>query len=411
MSVVFYTFLILATLTFFYTFVWFALYVVEGKKQRKMRVREVIPVSIIVPAHNESKKIITCLKSLIRLNYPRYEIIVVDDGSTDDTPDKIKTFIKQNKLEHKIRLVRHKENRGKAAAVNTGIKNARHPLIAVVDADSHVAKDSLTRIVPYFYDTSVGAVASTIKVRNPKNLITKLQWWEYLLVNFYRSLMSKINVLYVTPGVMSVYRKKYVEDAGLFDENEISEDLEIALRLKKHNYKVLFEINSITYTDVPSTLRGFYSQRVRWYRGFLRNFKKYWSTFGFSKTYDLFGMFMFPMALIGVAIWMIHLMLIIINWFDNLYWTLLRIKLLGITHFIKTSLQDLILAQNYPYMYIYSIWIITAVYFMIKARAMLRVKKKYLKEFILFLTLYPLMLGVCWLVSFIKEFVGAERKW
>ncbi len=412
MNVIFCTFLILATATFFYTFVWLALYIVEGgKSTRTKKLTKAIPVSIIVPAYNEEGKITKCIASLLNLNYPKYEIIVVDDGSTDNTSKKVADFIKERKLGKKVKLVVHKRNKGKAAAVNTGIKNARYPLIAVVDADSHVTKDSLIKIVPYFYDEEVGAVASTIKVRNPNNLLAKLQWWEYLLVNFYRSLMSRINVLYVTPGVMSVYRKQHLEKVGLFDENEISEDLEIALRLKKHNYKILFEIDSITYTDVPSTLKGFYRQRVRWYRGFLRNFKRYWKTFGFSKTYDLFGTFMFPMALIGVAVWMFHLIIVLVNWLDNVYWSFVRIKLLGFTFFTKLTLQDFILSQNYPYLYIYSIWILTAIYFIIKARSALKIRKKYLKEFIVFLTLYPLMLGACWLVSFIQEFAGVRRKW
>lgn len=411
MNALFYLFLILALATFFYSFVWLALYIVEGTRGKSTKLSRVLPVSIIVPAHNEGKNIVRCLKSLISLNYPKYEIIVVDDGSTDDTRERVIDFIKKARASNKVRLVRHEKNRGKAAAVNTGIRHAKYELVAVVDADSHVRKNALQKVVPHFYDARVGAVTSTIKVRNARNVITKLQWWEYLLVNFYRDLMARIDVLYLTPGVMSVYRKEYLEEIGLFDENEISEDLEIALRLKKHNYRVLFEVNSITYTDVPSSIKEFYRQRVRWYRGFIRNFRKYWKTFGFSRSYDLFGTFMFPMALISVAVWLLYLMFVVFNWFDNVYWTFAKFRILGFSFLSGMTLEDFILSQNYPYLYIYSIWVITALFFIIKARAVLRTKKKYLKELFLFLTLYPLMLGFCWLMSLAEEVLGRERTW
>ena len=405
--------LLLVFMSFFFAIVWLGLYALEPDllKAPRKNSRELPPVSIIVPAYNEAEGIEKCLDSLARLNYPEYEVIVVDDGSKDGTAGVVHAFI-QRRNDPRFRLIRHEKNRGKAAAVNTGIRSAKYGLVAVLDADSHVSPDALLWIVPHFEDPTVGAVSSAIHVRNPVNLLSRLQWWEYLTTNFYRALMAVIDVLYVTPGVLSVYRKSVLEEVGLFDENEISEDLEIALRIKAHHYKILFEPNSVTFTEVPTRFKDYWRQRLRWSLGFIRNFVRYWKTFGLSREYDLFGMVFFPFLLAYVAVWILYLIFSLLAGWTDWYWSVLQLRYEGLT-WDGFNLNDFLLSQNYIILYITAIWIITGL-FVARESLKLRAPEQdglYLKEFLVFITLYPLLAGFIWLAAVAYELVGARRSW
>jgi len=413
MNILLIVFLALVFMSFFFAIVWLSLYLLEPEIFRKKRASgDLFPVSIIIPAYNEGKNITRCLDSLLSLEYPGYEVIVVDDGSSDDTADVVEQYVRSRGASNKVRLVRHERNRGKAAALNTGIRNARYDYIAVLDADSHVSPDSLLWIMPHFADPKVGAVSSAIHVRNPVNLLSRLQWWEYLTTNFYRALMAVIDVLYVTPGVLSVYRKSVLEEVGLFDENEISEDLEIALRIKAHHYKILFEPNSTTFTDVPTRFHDYWRQRLRWSRGFIRNFVKYWKRFGFSREYDLFGMVFFPFLLAYVAVWIIYLIGSLATGWQDWYLSLLRLRYEGLA-WIDVDLYDIALSQNYVVLYVSAVWILTGLV-VAKISLSLRPQERgplYLKEFFIFITLYPLLAGVIWLASVAYEIAGVRRSW
>ncbi len=405
--------LLLVFLSFFFVLVWLGLYVLEPDlfSPSRRRSEDLPSVSIIVPAYNEADGIVKCLESLARLEYPKYEVIVVDDGSKDGTSEVVRSFIQREDLKN-FRLIRHEQNRGKAAAVNTGIRNARYDLVAVLDADSHISSDALLWIVPHFEDPRVGAVSSAIHVRNPVNLLSRLQWWEYLTTNFYRALMAVIDVLYVTPGVLSVYRKSVLEEVGLFDEKEISEDLEIALRIKAHHYKILFEPNSVTFTEVPTRFKDYWRQRIRWSRGFIRNFVKYWRTFGLSREYDLFGMVFFPFLLIYVAVWVIYLLVSLLTGWQDWYWSLQQLRYEGIL-WDGFNLRDFLLSQNYVILYITAIWLVTGL-FIAKESLKLRADGQdglFLKEFLVFITLYPLLAGIIWLASVVYELAGVRRSW
>ncbi|NPA77004.1 MAG: glycosyltransferase [Candidatus Diapherotrites archaeon] len=413
MSVLLILLLALVFMSFFFAIVWLSLYVLEPDIFRRKQASGDLPaVSIVVPAYNEGKNVTKCLDSLLSLNYPTYEIIVVDDGSKDDTAKIVDDYIQRNGVSDRVRLIRHERNRGKAAAVNTGIRNARYDYVAVLDADSHVSSDSLLWMMPHFADPKVGAVSSAIHVRNPDNLLARLQWWEYLTTNFYRALMAVIDVLYVTPGVLSVYRKSVLEEVGLFDENEISEDLEIALRIKAHHYQILFEPNSITFTEVPTRFRDYWRQRLRWSRGFIRNFVKYWKRFGFSREYDLFGMVFFPFLLAYVAVWILYLIFSLATGWQDWYWSLMRLRYEGLT-WSGFNLYDFALSQNYLILYISAVWILTGLV-VAKFSLSLRPNEReplYLKEFFVFITLYPLLAGIIWLASVVQEIIGARRSW
>ena len=253
-------------------------------------------VSIVVPAYNEGKNIAETIESLLRLDYPkdRLEIIVVDDGSTDNTYEVAKRYEGNN-----VRVIR-KENGGKSSALNVGIKNAKYDVIACMDADSIATGEALKALVSYIVDEGADAVTPVMHVWKPKNIIEKFQWAEYILSNVMRRALDTLQAQYVTPGPFSVFRRECFEKYGYFEENNITEDMEIAMRIQAKGGKIIHASDAIVYTKVPRDLVSLIKQRVRWNLGFLENALRYrkdiWKRGG-----DM-GVFVFPAIFVGLFI-------------------------------------------------------------------------------------------------------------
>lgn len=246
-------------------------------------------ISIVLPAYNEGLYIRDSINSLLELDYPKekLEILVVDDGSTDDTLKIVKEF------EEKAIHVFTKKNGGKGAALNFGIKNAKGELIVTMDADSYVEKSTLKELLPLFSDPLVMAVTPAVKIRESKSAIKELQRVEYLLILFSRKLLSFIDSVPVTPGPFSIFRKSVFEEIGLFDEHNLVEDQEIALRIQSKNFKIKSSLTAEVYTEPPSKLGELIKQRVRWQRGGIRNYWKYRNLI--KPEYGDFGLYFIPL--------------------------------------------------------------------------------------------------------------------
>ncbi|MFH0818198.1 MAG: glycosyltransferase family 2 protein, partial [Candidatus Micrarchaeota archaeon] len=154
---------------------------------------------------------------------------------------------------------------------------------------------ALKCMVGYFEDSDVAAVTAMMKVYKPRTLVQRLQRGEYLLNAFLKKLQSFVDGISVTPGPFSVYRKSVLDSLGGFDENTITEDQEIALRIQTANFRIENSINAEVYTEVPQKLRALFKQRRRWYLGSLQNIWKHKSLFG--PKYGDFGMFVLPFAM------------------------------------------------------------------------------------------------------------------
>lgn len=273
----------------------------EPEEEKKDEIGAYSPrVSVIVPAYNEEKGVGKCIESLLNIDYPKklLEIIVVNDGSKDGTKRICESFGK------KIRLINIEKNSGtKAVPMNIGLDYATGEVIACLDSDSIVSPDALKKMLPYFSDPKVGAVTPALKVYEPKTFMQKLQWFEYLFAIFLRKLMSFIDCIYVTPGPFSIYRAEVFEKVGKFDEKNITEDMEMALRLQSEHYKIKNAIDAFVYTIAPKNKREMYKQRRRWYTGLLYNALKYKYLF-FNRKYGDFGVLM-PMNVFSVFIVML----------------------------------------------------------------------------------------------------------
>lgn len=295
-TVLFITYFILLFTSIFWLLVLFSTR--KDDHEEKKLTREPF-FTTIVPAYNEEDSITGTLQSLVELDYPesRKEIIVVNDGSTDKTRKLVEKFIKDNPLSSIILI--NQENKGKGRAMNEGLKIAKGEYFACLDADSFIASDALKKMLPILEDDKdVAAVCPLLKVKKPETVLQKVQWSEYIINMFYKFLNSKINCIHVTPGPFSVYRTEVIRNLGGFSEKTITEDLEIAIRLQKYNYKIMQTFDTIVETVAPTTWKELFWQRIRWYKGSVDNTIEYKSLM-FNKKYGDFGMLRMPTVVLS----------------------------------------------------------------------------------------------------------------
>ena len=255
-------------------------------------------VSIILPCFNEENNVEESLVSLANLDYPqdKLEIIAVDDGSSDGTLDKMLAFQTKNPA---IKVLR-KENGGKHTALNLAIPQATGEIIGTLDADCLVVPNCLKQMLKYFHDPKVMAVVSTIKVRQPNNLIEGIQYAEFVISGFIKKIVSFLGGLTVTPGPMSLFRKETFAIVGPYKKAHMTEDLEMALRLQSHNMKIACAWEAAVYTKGKPDLKSLSQQRMRWQRGFLLNLKDYSRLFNFRTHGNL--SFLLFYSLLGVLL-------------------------------------------------------------------------------------------------------------
>jgi len=224
-------------------------------------------VSVIVPAYNEELVIAKTIESLLRSTYPDFEIIVVDDGSTDRTSGVV---VDQFAGESRVHLFT-KQNGGKAEALNFGIRHARGEIIIALDGDTLFASDTLSALAHRFHDPSVAAVAGNAKVGNRINLLTRLQALEYITSqNLDRRAFASLNCITVVPGAVGAWRRELVELAGGFSSDTLAEDQDLTLKIRRLGYNISYEENAIAWTEAPATLNALAKQRFRWSYGTLQ---------------------------------------------------------------------------------------------------------------------------------------------
>ena len=231
-------------------------------------------VTILVPAYNEETVIEASIKSLLELDYPAYDVLVIDDGSTDDT------YARAAELEGyygraTVRVV-SKSNGGKASALNTGIGLARTPFVLCMDGDSRLAVETLKHAMPHFRDPRVGAVAGNVKVVNRRNLWTLLQALEYIEgLNMARRAQGFVRAVNIVPGPIGVFRRDALARVGGYDSDTYAEDADLTLKLLTDGWHIVYEDRAIAYTEAPEQLLDLLKQRYRWTRGILQALKKH----------------------------------------------------------------------------------------------------------------------------------------
>ncbi len=268
-----------------------------------------LPVSMLVPAYNEAATIAASVRSMLQLNYPDYEVIVINDGSRDGTMDTLRRefalvpfpeaywqrletkkvrAIYRSTLHPTLRVI-DKDNGGKADALNAGINASRYPLFCGVDADSILERDSLKRVVePFLENPLTIASGGTVRIANgcvvdqgfmakvglPTNLLALVQIVEYLRAFLFGRLgWSPLNAVLIISGAFGLFRKENVVTVGGYRSDTVGEDMELVMRLHRWHrlqripYRIVFVPDPICWTEAPESLRVLKNQRVRWQRG------------------------------------------------------------------------------------------------------------------------------------------------
>ncbi len=224
-------------------------------------------VSVVLAAYNEEMVICRTIDSILNSDYENFEILIVNDGSTDNTVGVINEKYK-NIL--KVRLI-SKINTGKASSVNVGFKEAKGEIVVALDADTIIGKDAISLLIRHFADEKIAAVSGNVKVGNVHNLLTLWQQVEYITgFNLERRAFAELNCITVVPGAIGAWRLKAVEEVGYFKEDTLAEDTDITLTLLSKGYKIAFEEFAYAYTESPSDLKSLLKQRYRWVYGTLQ---------------------------------------------------------------------------------------------------------------------------------------------
>jgi len=245
-------------------------------------------VTFLVPAYNEEKYVEECLDSLLGQNYPssKLNIIAINDGSTDSTLEKMK------KYKDRIQII-DKENSGKASSLNYALDRVDTDIVGCMDADSFAEKNFVRNMVGYFDQKDVKGVTPAMKVLDPQTWPQKIMWAEFIYNVLLRKMFSIFDSQWVMPGPGSLYDTAYLKELGGWDEETLTEDMEIAFRMFKHGAKLKNSTNAYVDTISPPTLKGLFEQRMRWYRGYINNALSY-SELWFNPKYGNLGVIVIP---------------------------------------------------------------------------------------------------------------------
>jgi len=362
-------------------------------------------ISVLVPAFNEQETIGKTIKAIFDVEYPVKELIVLNDGSIDNTGKIVKNLLKKYP---NLRLI-NKKNSGKADSLNQGIKLAKGELIVVVDADSYPAKDSFRKLVGFFDDEKVGAATCVFVPKNENKFLEKLQVIEYHIIAFTRKLLGYIDAIYVTPGPLAMYKKSVLKKIGGFDSRNMTEDIEITWNLAYAGYKRKMCLSTHATTTVPNKFREWYGQRRRWNLGGLQclaKYKKYFLRRG------MLGFFILPFFALQLFLGLLDI---------SVFVYLVTTRILSNYLFAKYSIQigtplltmsDLNITASFLNYLGIILFVVGAIFILLVLSIM---KKEMLKKHNIFNMLFYLLVYVSTapfiMVTTIYHFIKGNYKW
>jgi poly-beta-1,6 N-acetyl-D-glucosamine synthase len=258
----------------YFALLWFSYLAQLDRSGRVTDPRFTPLVSILVPCYNEGTVVQGSIRSLIGLDYPQFEILVIDDGSSDDTYERASEF--EGRHGNAIVRVIRKKNAGKAIALNRGIAEARGDFVLCMDGDSALHPQTLRKAVGHMKDTRVAAVAGSVKVVNRTNLLSTLQALEYVEgLNMVREAQGFFRLVNIIPGPIGLFRVSALRKVGGYDHDTYAEDCDLTLKLLAQGWQIFYEPGAIAYTEAPEKLLDLLKQRYRWTRGILQAIGKH----------------------------------------------------------------------------------------------------------------------------------------
>ncbi|MBB4611937.1 glycosyltransferase [Novosphingobium taihuense] len=224
-------------------------------------------VSVIIPAYNEERVIEASVERILNSDYPNIEVIVADDGSKDRTSALV---AKAYGSDPRVTLLTL-ENGGKAAALNRALTGAKGAIIVALDADTQFEKETISRLVRWFADTRIGAVAGNAKVGNRVNLVTRWQAVEYVTAqNIERRALTRFDAIMVVPGAVGAWRRAALDEVGGYPENTLAEDQDLTIAIQRRGWKIAYDEDAVAWTEAPETFKALSKQRYRWSFGTLQ---------------------------------------------------------------------------------------------------------------------------------------------
>lgn len=229
-------------------------------------------VSVLVPAHNEAQMIGSALQAAVAIDYPDFEIVVVDDGSTDQTRAIVESYV----VKGQVRLILKSQNEGKAMALNDALPCLNGEIILIMDADAEPEPDILRHLLPHFEHARVAAVTGNPRVKNVDTFLARLQLIEFSsIVSLLRRSQRIWGRIMTVSGVVAAFRKSALLDVGGFSPEMPTEDIELTWKLQKRFWDVRYEPRAIVWMTVPSGFSGLINQRRRWSRGLMQVLRKH----------------------------------------------------------------------------------------------------------------------------------------
>lgn len=384
---------------------WFTLYFKNRKRIFSNPKPKRLPsITFLIPAYNEEDKIERCLKGIFSLNYPKkkLKVIVIDDGSTDNTAKIARRY-------KGVKVLRQR-HRGKAIALNHGLKYVNTELVASMDADSFPDPDYLLKLVGHFEKKDVAATTPAIKITSVDSWIRKIQWVEYSFQIWLRKLFSIFECEYVVPGPGGVCRTSAVREVGGW-KNCLTEDMEITFRLREKGYRLANTIDAYTYTDAPKDFKELWKQRVRWYRGYLESVRKHFHMVA-NPRYGNWGIFFLPANFFWIFAIGFLLFSFIYNSFRSITTFFLTWKYAKYTILLPKIDVNILWLESFTFLHIFllslglfSIWLCITL-----SREEVELRKK-IDRYLLFIFVYPILITLWWIAAIFYEIFKVEKKW
>lgn len=389
----------------------FVLSFFAGNKKEKLLYtdKELPKVSVLIPAYNEEGTIEKTIKSILKSNYKDFEVIVIDDGSKDNTLS-IARSIKDSRL-----TVIHKKNGGKGSALNLGISKAKGAIIFTMDADTFVDPNSMKRMVRYFKNPRVMSVTPAMIIHNPKSILQRIQHIEYVMGLFLRKAFAALESIYVAPGAFSAYRKEFFDKYGGYDVGNITEDLEMALRIQSKGFHTENCSDAPAYTVAPSKFKELLVQRRRWYYGLIKNIIVYKHMFG--KKYGDLGMFVLPVAWISVFFAVFITCYLFIKTLFDVYKEVLFLNSINfdftsVLNLNRYSLERAVfMFLTNPVLLFIMIFIVMLGFYIYYASKKIGRISGLIVNISLFFLFFAILFGFWWIVSIIYAIFYKEIKW
>jgi len=247
-------------------------------------------LTVLIPAHNEESVIVQTVQSVLHSDLNDIQVIVVDDGSSDRTLELLESNFGKN---DRVQII-HQVNRGKAAALNNALLEAKTEFVVTIDADTEIEPNAIRKLLRHFSDPKVGAVAGNVKVGNRSRWLTRWQALEYITSqNMEKRAFDLLNCITVVPGALGAWRREAIEAAGGITADTVAEDADLTIAIRRLGWRVTYDEEAIAWTEAPETPGQLIRQRFRWTFGTLQSFWKHSDTL-FRPKYGTLGCVALP---------------------------------------------------------------------------------------------------------------------